>query len=132
MDASKRDVCSVKRERTASPLQALVLLNDPQMVEAARVLGEKLARDHGDDVDGIVGAAFRQLVGRQASAEELAVLAKLYREQYSVFEAAPEKAQALLKTGDSRMDEKLPAAKVAACAMVVNALLNFDGSVMKR
>jgi hypothetical protein len=132
LDASKRDVCSVKRERTSSPLQALVLLNDPQMVEAARVLGERLVVAHGDDVAALVGDAFRRLTGRVASAEELDVLARLYQEQMAVFKADAGKAKSLLATGEAPRDVNLPAEKVAAAAVVVNGLLNFDGSVMKR
>lgn len=132
LDASKRDVCSVKRERTASPLQALVLLNDPQFVEASRVLGEKLVAAHADDVRALVGDAFRRLVGRVPSAEESAILVKLFSEQLAIFEADGGEAQALLKTGDAPRDGKLSAAKVAAAAVVVNGLLNFDGCVMKR
>ena len=127
-----RDVCSVKRERTASPLQALVLLNDPQMVEASRVLGEKLVGIHGDGVAPLVGDAFRRVVGRVATEKELAVLVRLYREQLAIYQGKPEKAEALLKTGDAARDTELPAAKVAAAAVVVNGLLNFDATVMKR
>jgi len=132
LDASKRDVCSVKRERTASPLQALVLLNDPQMVEASRVLGEKLHVKHGEAAPALVSEAFRILVGRNPSAKESTILVALYTEQLAVFSADPAKAEEYLKTGDAPRDANLSAAKVAAAAVVVNGLLNFDGCVMKR
>ncbi|MGI9241829.1 MAG: DUF1553 domain-containing protein [Verrucomicrobiales bacterium] len=132
LDASKRDVCSVKRERTASPLQALVLLNDPQIVEAARVLGEKLVVAHGDDAASLVRDAFRRTVGRSPRTEEAAVVERLYREQLALFEGDLAAAGALLSTGDAPRDEALPSAEVAAAAIVVNGLLNFDASVMKR
>jgi hypothetical protein len=132
LDASKRDVCSVKRERTASPLQALVLLNDPQMIEASRVLGEKLVRIHGGDDTSLVADAFRRAVGRTPRQEEAEVLQRLSREQLELFEADPTAVMALLGTGDAPRDEALPAAQIAAAAVVVNALLNFDACVMKR
>ena len=132
LDASKRDVCSVKRERTASPLQALVLLNDPQLVEAARVLGEKLCVAHGEDQAALVADAFRRVVGRVASDEELVVLGKLFEEQLGLFSQDPAKADALLKTGSAPRDGKLAAPRVAAASVLVNGLLNFDAVVMKR
>ena len=132
LDASKRDVCSVKRERTASPLQALVLLNDPQMIEASRVLGEKLVAAHGDHTGALVADAFRRTVGRLPRDEESAVLQRLATEQLERFQADPAAAEALLGIGDAPRDAALPAAEVAAAAVVVNGLLNFDASVMKR
>ena len=65
LDASKRDICVVKRERTSSPVQALVLLNDPQLVEASRVLAHQLVAWHGEDTGGIVVEAFRRLTSRR-------------------------------------------------------------------
>ena len=132
LDASKRDVCSVKRERTASPLQALVLLNDPQIVEASRVFGEKLVKEHSGAAEALVGEAFARLVGRRPTADESAVLKRLHAEQLELFRRDVSKAEALLKTGDSGRDAKLPAAEVAAAAVLVNSLFSFDGCVMKR
>ena len=131
-DAVSREVCVARRERTATPLQALVLLNDPQFVEAARVLAEKLIKQEGSTVDSRLETAFRLLTSRPASATELEILRKLFREQREHFAKAPEDAKALLTVGEMPRDEKQDAADVAALAMVVKMLLSFDECVSKR
>jgi hypothetical protein len=132
LDASKRDICVVKRERTSSPVQALVLLNDPQLVEASRVLAHRLVAGHGEDIEGIVVEAFRRLTSRRPSAEEIELLVQLYQEQHEHYSAHPDAAAALLATGEARPAGELPADQVAAVAMMVNMLMNFDACVMKK
>ncbi len=131
-DAVSREVCVARRERTATPLQALVLLNDPQFVEAARVLAEKLIKQDGSTVDSRLTTTFRLLTSRAPAATELEILQKLYREQREHFAKAPEDAKALLAVGEMPRDEKQDAADVAALAMVVKMLLSFDECVSKR
>ncbi|HXG10509.1 MAG TPA: DUF1553 domain-containing protein [Gemmataceae bacterium] len=131
-DAPTREFCLARRERTATPLQALVLLNDPQFVEAARVLAEKLIHQHGDDVAARVRTAFRLLTSRQPSSRELEVLLRLHREQRQRFQMAPDKAAAFLDTGEAPRDRTLDAADHAAMTVVVQALMNFDECVTKR
>jgi hypothetical protein len=132
LDASKRDICVVKRERTSSPVQALVLLNDPQLVEASRVLAHRLVAGHGGDTEGIVVEAFRRLTSRRPSTEEKELLVQLYQEQREHYSAHPDAAAALLATGEARLAGELPADQVAAVAMMVNMLMNFDACVMKK
>jgi len=132
LDASKRDVCRVKRERTSSPLQAFVLLNGPQFVEAARMLGQRLIKKHGDDTDRIVTDMFRVLTSRRPSDREKQLLIGLYQDQLKVFQAEPAKAAAYLKTGDAAADKSISASRLAAMGVVANTLMNFDESVMKR
>ena len=132
LDSSKRDVCVVKRERTSSASQALVLLNDPQFVEAARMLGQRMLKKHGDDVGAVVEEMFRVLTSHRPSAQEREILNKLYREQLSNFEQNPEQAEQFLKTGDAPRDESIPAARLAAAGVLASALMNFDEYVMKR
>ncbi|MCH2376464.1 MAG: DUF1553 domain-containing protein, partial [Planctomycetes bacterium] len=131
-DASKRDVCVVKRERTSSPLQAIVLLNDPQFVEAANHLAQRLQRQHGDQVERVINDMFRLLTSRKADDAEFKVLLKLYNDQHAYFEANSEQAKALLETGEATIDETLPQTPIAALAVVASALLNYDECVMKR
>ena len=131
-DAVSREVCVARRERTATPLQALVLLNDPQFVEAARVLAEKLFKQEESTVDSQLTTAFRLLTSRLPSANELEILQKLYRDQREHFAKAPDDAKALLAVGEMPRDEKQDAADVAALAMVVKMLLSFDECVSKR
>jgi len=132
LDASKREVCTVRRERTASPLQALVLMNDPQLVEAARILGQEMLKKHADNSAAMLDEMFRILTGRHPGKSEKDILARLHREQLEFFEANAENAKAFLKTGDAAADTNLAPARLAAAGAVANVLLNFDEAVMKR
>ena len=132
LDAPKREVCTVRRERTASPLQALVLMNDPQLVEAARILGQRMLKKHAGDNAAMLAEMFRILTGRHPGKNENEILARLYREQLEFFQANAENAKGFLKTGDAAADANIPPARLAAAGAVANVLLNFDEAVMKR
>jgi hypothetical protein len=129
-DAPRRAVCMARREHTDSPLQALVLLNGTQYVEAARVLGEKLYTDHQGDVAAMIGDGFLRCLSRPPDAREREITAQLYREQLAYFQAHPKEAEALLKTGKT----KAPPAtsELAAAAILAEVLLNHDACVVKR
>jgi hypothetical protein len=131
-DAPSREVCTARREPTTTPLQALVLLNDPQFVEAARVLGERLVKEHPADVGARIEAGFLAAIGRSPGPEERAILEKLYREELGIFEADLDAARRSLRVGASSPDGSLPPADAAATAVVVSALMNLDEFVMKR
>ena len=131
-NAVKRDVCSARRERTSSPLQALILLNGPQFTEAARVLGEKLHKENAGAVPAIIGQAFQLLLSRAPDERELAVCTQLYEEQLADFKAAPAEAEKFLTCGQKPRDATLPAAEVAAASVLVSTLMNHDECVMKR
>jgi mono/diheme cytochrome c family protein len=128
-DAPSREYCTVRRERTNTPLQALVLLNDPQFVEAARKLGERMVREGGATVEGRLSHGFRLVSGRRATADELAVLRTLFEKQRAAYEAAPAEAEALLAVGEAKASSLIPPAELAAYALVANALLNLDEAV---
>ncbi len=131
-DAPSREVCTARRETTTTPLQALVLLNDPQFVEAGRVLAEQLLRTCGGDVEACVSRGFREATGRQPTAAELAVLSRLYHEQLQIFESDPAAAQSYLNTGEHPRDASLPVPQLAATAVVASALMNLDEFVILR
>lgn len=131
-DAAKRDVCTVSRERTSSPLQALVLLNDPQMTEAGRKLAEHCLRAHGGDLDAVIDEMHVRLTSKRPGFRQRDVLRRLYAEQLAYFSAAPESAAAFLATGASPRDESLPVAELAAASVLAKALLNYDECVTKR
>jgi len=131
-DVPKRVVCVARRDTTNTSLQALVLLNGPQFVEAARVLAEKLHRDHAAQRDPIVAAAFHQLLSRPPDATEQTILTQLYDEQLAHFRSHPESAVASLAVGDTPRDPTLPAPEIAATATLVNTLMNHDAFVVKR
>jgi hypothetical protein len=132
LDASKRDVCTVKRERTSSPLQALVLLNDPQFVEAARLLAQNMIKKHGQNSDDLIEEMFRVLTSRRPSGGEREILKKLYDEQLAGFQRDPTRAEKFLKTGDTPRDKTIPPPRLAAATVLANALMNFDECVTKR
>jgi tetrahydromethanopterin S-methyltransferase subunit H len=131
-DATSREVCTAKRETTTTPLQALVLLNDPQFVEAARMVAEKLVREKNENLDLTIAAATRRMLGRSPEAREIKILEQLYDEQLSFFKISAGAAEILLATGEHLRDTKLAKDEVAAMTVLVSTLMNHDEFVMKR
>ena len=131
-DAPSREVCTARRETTATPLQSLVLLNDPQFVEAARVLAEDLVRHCGSNLEARITNAFRLATGRKPEPAERAILERLYQEQLQLFEQGPSTAQQYLSIGEHPLDKSLPSQEVAATTVLVNTLMNLDEFVMER
>ena len=131
-DASERNTCMVRRQPTSTPLQALVLLNDPQMLEAARRIGERALKENAASIADQITLTFRLLTGRQPTTRELRVLEKLRTEQLALFRANHADAEAMLKIGESASDPKLDRAELAAAAAVASAVMNFDEAILKR
>ena len=131
-DASERLLCIVKRQRTSTPLQALVLLNDVQYVEAARVLAERLVAERGSSADERITAAWRLLTSRSPRPRELATTRALYEAQRASYAKAPAAARALAATGDSATARGLDAVEVAAWTVVASTIMNTDEAVNKR
>ncbi|HEY8550369.1 MAG TPA: DUF1553 domain-containing protein [Vicinamibacterales bacterium] len=131
-DAAERLFCTVQRQRTSTPLQALVLMNDPQYVEAARKLAERMLIEGGTSPRGRITHAFRLVTGRMPADEELAALESLYTAEQARFAGDRAAALQLLATGESPRDPTLPAADVAASTVVASTILNFDEAIMKR
>jgi hypothetical protein len=131
-DAVSREVCTARREVTTTPLQAMVLLNDPQFVEAARALAERLLGRWPRDAGARHLAAFRRLTGRPPDAREAEVLARLFAEQRAIFARTPADAEAFLATGASTWNRALPHAELAATTAVVSAIMNLDEFVVLR
>lgn len=130
--AMSREVCTAKRDVTTTPLQSLVLLNDPQFVEAARVLAEHAWQRFPSDGRARNRLAFRTLVGRSPDAVEAAILERLFREEHAEFRRDPDAAAKLLAVGESQRDSALPPAELAAMTTVVSAIMNFDEFVVLR
>jgi hypothetical protein len=131
-DAGSREVCIPRRESTTTPLQALVLLNDPQFIEAARVLAQRLFREPAADLSARIEMAFRLATGRRPEPREREILARLYEEQLALFAREPDAARTYLAIGETPVDNELPPEQLAAMAMLTSALLNLDEFVMKR
>jgi cytochrome c553 len=132
LDAPRRAVCISKRERTDSPLQALILLNGVQYVEAARVLGENLHRYAKGDPAKMIDMGFQLCLSRDPDAKERTICTQLYQEQLTHFQAAPKEAEALFKTGNAKRDATIPLPEAAAAAVLAQALMNHDACVVKR
>lgn len=131
LDASKRDVCRVKRERTSTPLQALVMLNDPQINEASRVFGEKIYQKNDGQIGPTIIEMFTNLTSRGPSEKELKLMEALYSEQRDGFFKDPESAKKYLAVGDSPHDKTIPEENAAALGVLGSALFNFWESVAK-
>jgi hypothetical protein len=131
-DATTREVCAVKRLPTTTPLQALVLLNDPQYVEAARALAQRAARQAGPNVPQRAAFIFRTLTAMSPTDRELAALESLYREQYEEFRSGRSDATRLLAVGDAPQAPELDPAECAALTVLAQAVMNHDETVMKR
>jgi uncharacterized protein DUF1553/uncharacterized protein DUF1549/concanavalin A-like lectin/glucanase superfamily protein/cytochrome c len=130
--AMSREVCTAKRDVTTTPLQSLVLLNDPQFVEAARVLAEHAWQRFPGNSPARNRLAFRALVGRSPDMSEAAILERLFREEDAEFSSHPDASAKLLAVGESQPDRALPAAELAAMTTVVSAIMNFDEFVVLR
>ncbi|MCC5938244.1 MAG: DUF1553 domain-containing protein [Lunatimonas sp.] len=130
-DASDKYTCTVERQKTNTPLQALVLMNDPQYVEAARALAERMIRADADPQKQI-GFGFKAMTSRSPTQRELGVLVRLYEAELEDFRSAPDTAVGLLGVGDSPRDSSLPPEQVAAMTLVASTLVNFDEAVYKR
>ncbi|NBW97418.1 MAG: DUF1553 domain-containing protein, partial [Planctomycetia bacterium] len=131
-DVPKRVVCVAKRDATNTPLHAFVLMNGPQFVEAARVLAERLLADYDGQANRALERAFELLTSRQPDDEQRQILGQMHAAQIEWYRARPDDAGKLVEIGDRKHDESLPAVDVAALASVINALMNYDGSVVKR
>ncbi|WP_266362918.1 DUF1553 domain-containing protein [Tellurirhabdus rosea] len=129
-DAAERHTCTVRRQKTSTPLQALVTLNDPQFVEAARVLAQKTFGTA--DVATAINTYFKAVVSRPARPQEVALMRQLYAEELADFRKNPKRAQALLTVGEFPVDKKLPPAELAARTVVASTVMNFDEAIVKR
>lgn len=130
-DATSREVCTVRRQATLTPLQVLVLLNDPQYVEAGRGLAERCLKATKDPEQQLI-MMFRLLTGRHPNNKELSILERLRAEQRDEFLRDPERAKSLLKIGDHQFDPMCDPEELAALNVVAVGLLSYDETVMKR
>ncbi len=131
-DANERNVCTVKRQTTSTPLQALVLLNDPQYVETSRMLAERMQREGGDELAEKITYGFRLLTSRPPLAQELIILEKLYQEEQERFQQDTESAVKLLSVGAHQRNTELDVSQTAALAVVANIMMNHDEFYTKR
>jgi hypothetical protein len=130
-DAPNRESCSVRRSRTNTPLQALTLMNDPQFVEAARVMAQRVMDEApADTPEARVRYAFELATQRPPKPEEAAVLLSVYKAEQETYREDTAAAQALVEVGESPVPEADPA-ELAAWSTVTSVLLNLDETITK-
>ena len=127
-DAPTRETCTVQRSRTNTPLQSLVLMNDPTFVEAARKLAERMMND-SNDASTRITFGFRAATARRPTADETAILLEIFRGQHEVFEEAQADAVNLLQVGTSTPDESLDTSELAAWTTVASTILSLDETI---
>jgi hypothetical protein len=130
-DAPDREICTVSRERTNTPLQSLVLLNDPTYVEASRTLAERMMTEAGATPAERVRFAFRLATARGATDAEVTLLVNLFEQQRSRYAAQREEALKLLTNGEHPRNETLDPVELAAWTNVASTILNLDETVTK-
>ena len=130
-DAPDRETCTVRRSRTNTPLQALILLNDPTYIEASRKLAERMMLEGGSTPEERIAFAFRLATSRRPRREEIAVLKELFEAQKLVYHNDSAAAAKLLKVGESPANPALDVPELAAWSMVASAILNLDETVTK-
>ena len=128
-DGSNRDICQVNRNRTNTPLQALAMLNDPLVLEASRVLAEKLIANYKDEKSAI-DEAFVRILGRLPKSEEEKLLKAFYVEELSRFQEDPDIAVNTLMVGDSPA-AKMEEIRTAALMQVIVAIYNLEETLTK-
>jgi hypothetical protein len=131
-DAPSREVCQIKRTVTATPQQAFVLLNDPQFVEAARVLAEDMLSKADVRGEQQVSYVFMRLTGRKPDAKELRLLMELWREQKEILTAEPDRAAKLVAVGKRKAKADVNAIELAAATQLTQAIMNLDATIWKR
>jgi hypothetical protein len=125
-NAPSRETCTVRRDRTDTPLQALVTLNDVQYVEAARNLAQRALKEGGvTDADKETYMA-KRLLARTFTAQEQTIVQRSLNELQTHYAADAPDAKQLIEQGDSKADPAIPAEKLAAWTMLANQLMNLD------
>jgi hypothetical protein len=133
-DMPERTTCTVRRQKTSTPLQALTTLNDPQYVEAARVLAQHWLKGNQKSrtQEDFIRYAFMSVLGRPPRPTELPLLEQLYKEEYESFAGDSKRAWKLVRTGRYPVDRLLDIPRLAALTMVGNTVMNMDEAIIKR
>ena len=129
-DASNRDQCEVKRVRTNTPLQALIMMNDPMVLEASRVLAERLMLESISAEEKIVKAT-RLILCRKPGEEELAILTKAFDEENTYYQSQPDKAKQKIEAGEYRHENVHDTGATAALMQVITTLYNTDEAITR-
>jgi hypothetical protein len=131
-DAPSREVCTIRRPRTNTPLQALVTMNDPVYVEAAQALARRMIREGGATAADRAGRGFRLVLARQPSAAEIDELVRLHGDALAEYRASADAARKMATDplGPVPADLSVEVADLAAWTVVANVILNLDETFM--
>ncbi len=130
-DASSRAECQVRRQRSNTPLQALVLLNDQQIVEGCRALAERMLQHTRGNINQAIERTFHILTSRLPTDREVDLMLRQYQEELEYFNQDGEKMTAYLEVGESPLSRELPPVQVAALSRVANTILNTTEAYYK-
>jgi hypothetical protein len=125
-NAPSRETCTVRRDRTNTPLQALVTLNDEQFIEAARRLSEKTLKEGGTETASRLNYISERLLARPLTEKEQAIASTVFNDLLTHYQANPEAAKELTSVGESKVDPTLDLVELAAWTMTTNQLMNLD------
>jgi hypothetical protein len=129
-DSSNRDRCEIGRSRTNTPLQALVMMNDPMILEASRVLAGKMWDENTDEAQAIA-TSFKRIVCRDISSKEKSILLSYYEDQLKRFSENPEQVLPSLSVGEFPLEEKNINPKTAALMQVIVSIYNLEETITK-
>ena len=129
LDAPTREFCVAQRAKTSTPLQSLVLMNDPVFVEAARAFAQRILKEGGPDNASRLRLAWRLALARPPSEKEIAILAKTLEAQLATYTQDAAAAAALVKVGDLAKPAGLDDSQLAAWTAVANVLLNLNETI---
>jgi hypothetical protein len=129
-DASNRDQCEVQRGRTNTPLQALVMMNDPHVLESSRVLASQFSHEKGS-IEEKLTRAFRRIVCRAPKEKELAMLKKYYEAEQTSCTQNPKKVQKLMKIGEYKQDKAAVTGSTAAMMLTIQLIFNLEEAIMR-
>ena len=125
-NAPTRETCTVRRERTDTPLQALVTMNDPQFVEAARNLAQHALLASRQDLDHQFDVIATRLLARPFGPRERDIAKHAYQDYLAYYDSHTEEAKKLLAVGESKLEDNLLTPQFAALTMVANQVMNLD------
>jgi hypothetical protein len=130
-DAAMRSHPTVQRGQTSTPLQALNTMNDPQYVEASRLLAERMIREGGEELKDQITFAFLAATSRPPEIREIDILEDLFHSELMSFQEEPERAEAFLNVGDYPADDSIEVTELAARTLIASTILNLDETLTK-
>jgi hypothetical protein len=129
-DASNRDQCEVQRGRTNTPLQALVMMNDPHVMESSRVLASHLSKENGK-LESVLEKAFRKIICRKPKAKEIEILTRYFEQEQENFKKNPAKMDKLMKIGEYKKDPGAIRAYTAALMQTIQLIYNMEEALIR-